>query len=521
MKQIVVIGAALTSFMPAYSQTRVLGWHGDIFRTGWYRTEQTLTPQNVNATSFGKLFTLPADGKVDAQPLYVPALSIAGGTHNVIYVATEHGTVYAYDADTPGDPLWQQSMLQSGETPSDDRNCSQVVPEIGITATPVIDLAVGPNGTMYVIAMSKDNQGNYFHRLHALDITTGAEQFGGPVEVQATYPGSGDNSSNGTVIFDPKQYKERPGLAISNGTVVTSWGSHCDFRPYTGWVITYDEQTLAQRSVLNVTPNGSFGGIWQSGAAPAVDGLGNIFLVVGNGTFDMALDANGFPSQRNFGNAYLKISNNGSLAVEDYFTMSNTAEMSSVDQDFGSGGAMVLVVAKDSAGKLRQLAVAAGKDARVFVIDRNNMGKFNPSSNGIFQELPNLLDGGEFGSPAYYRQNVFFGAVGDSIKCFGFVEGQFQLKSSTANRFGYPGTTPSISSNGSSNAILWALENTNPAILHAYDPMDLSTEFYNSNQAGSRDQFGQGNKFVTPVIANGKVYAATTSGVGVFGLLGP
>ncbi len=255
--------AALFCLLPgAVFATDVLTWHNDGARTGQNLEERVLTPASVNSTNFGKLFDIPADGKVDAQPLIVTGLTIPDkGTHNVVFIATEHDTLYACDADD-GSVLWKVSVLGAGETPSDDRGCSQVTPEIGITSTPVIDRAAAPNGIIYLVAMSRDGAGNYFQRLHALDLTTGAEMLGGPVDVAATYPGTGDNSSNGLVIFDPKQYKERAGLVLDNGVVYLHWSSHCDHRPYTGWVMGYDATTLAQVSVLNLTPNGTHGAVW-------------------------------------------------------------------------------------------------------------------------------------------------------------------------------------------------------------------------------------------------------------------
>src|SRR5690349_11259342 len=245
--------------------TDVLTYHNDNGRTGQTLHEAILTVANVNSTHFGKLRVLPTDGKVDAQPLYAAGVSIPGrGLHNLLFVATEHDTVYAFDADGT-DIFWQVSMLTNNEVPSDSRNCDQVVPEIGITATPAIDRGLGPNGTMFVVAMSTDGSGHYFQRLHALDLATGADRLP-PATVAATYPGTGDNSSNGVVVFDPAQYKERPGLLLLNGVVYTAWSSHCDFEPYTGWIMSYDERTLAQVSVLNITPNGGEGAIWMSGA---------------------------------------------------------------------------------------------------------------------------------------------------------------------------------------------------------------------------------------------------------------
>src|SRR5579864_2038151 len=333
-------------------QTSVLTWHNDSARTGQNLAETILTPANVNQSMFGKLFVMNVDGKVDAQPLYVPSVTIpAQAIHNVLYVVTEHDSAYAFDADN-GAQLWKVSALASGETSSDDRGCGQVTPEIGITGTPAIDLQAGPHGTMYMIAMSKDGSGNYHQRLHALDITTGAEQFGGPMEVMATFPGNGAENT-----FDAQVHKARPGLLVSNGVVYTSWGSHCDAGSYAGWVIGYNETTLAQTSVLNVAPNGNDNGIWMAGAGPAADANGNLFLLTGNGTFDTTLNGGGFPNKGDYGNAFVKISTSGgTLSVADYFTMSNTVSESNADEDLGSGGAMVLLQVNDAQGRPRSLA---------------------------------------------------------------------------------------------------------------------------------------------------------------------
>jgi hypothetical protein len=503
----------------------VLTYHNDNQRTGRNLRETMLTLTNVNSTTFGKLFVIATDGKVDAQPLYLPNVTIpANGTHNILFVASEHDTVYGFDADS-GSPLWHVTMLKTAETPSDDRGCGQVTPEIGVTSTPVIDLTAGVHGTIYVVAMSKDASGNYHQRLHALDITSGAEQFGGPVDIAAKYPGSGDNSQSGFVIFDPKQYKERAGLLLLNHIVYTSWSSHCDFRPYTGWIISYNGKTLAQKSVVNVTPNGNEGSIWEAGGGPAADSAGDIYFLDANGTFDTTLDSNGFPANGDYGNAIMKLSTkNGKLAVADYFNMYNTVSESNVDEDLGSGGAMVVPNIRDSSGAVHHLAVGAGKDANIYLVNRDNMGKFNPNNNSqIYQEVTGGLAGSVFSMPAFSNNRIYYGAVGDRIKAFAF-NGSALLNSTPAsqtnNTFPYPGATPSISGSTAANTILWAAENTSPAVLHAYNAKNLAVELYNSNQAaGGRDHFGSGNKFITPTIANGKVYVGTTNGVGVFGLL--
>ena len=500
----------------------VLTYHNDNARTGQALNETILTPSNVNSTQFGKLFQITVDGKVDAQPLYASQVTIPSqGTQNVLYVATENDSVYAFDADN-GSQLWQVSVLPAGETPSDDRGCSQVSPEIGITATPVIDRSSGPNGTIYAVAMSKDSSSAYHQRLHALDMTSGAEEFGGPQEVQATFPGTGDNSNGTNVIFDPAQYKERPGLLLLNNVIYTSWSSHCDHAPYTAWIIAYNETTLNQVNVLDLTPNGHEGALWMSGAGLAADSAGNIYPLMANGTFDTALNNNGFPSLGDYGNAIVKLSTaNEGLAVADYFTMTNTVAESDVDEDLGSGGLLVLPDMTDANGVTRHLAVGAGKDQTLYLADRDNMGKFNPNADNIYQEIPSALPGGIYSMPAYFNGRLYYGPVSFNLLAFQFSNAKLQTTpvSSTSTTFAYPGATPGVSANGTSNAIVWATENTNPARLHAYDAVNLSNELYNSNQAGTRDQFGAGNKFITPTIANGKVYVGTTNGVGAFGLL--
>jgi hypothetical protein len=509
---------------PATTFNGVLTFHNNVQRTGLNSNETTLTLTNVNSTTFGKLFVINTDGLVDAQPLYKPSVTIQGSTHNVLYVATENDTVYGFDADT-GATLWQVTMLLSGESPSDNRGCSQVTPIIGVTSTPVIAPNVGPNGTMYVVAMSKDSSGNYYQRLHALDITTGAEQFGGPVTIQAQYPGTGDGSNGTDVIFAAAQYKERAALLLLGNTVYLSFSSHCDYRPYTGWLMGYNAKTLAQTEVIDVTPNGNEGSIWGAGNGPAADSGDNIYFLDANGTFDTTLNSSGFPANGDYGNSFMKISTaNKTLTVADYFAMYNTVNESDADEDLGSGGAMVIPTFKDSGGNTHDLAVGAGKDQNIYLVNRDNMGKFNPSNdNAIYQEISGQLSGQVFSSPAFFKNRVYYGAVGDSIKSFQFLSNgllQTTPTSSSSHTFGYPGATPSISASGTSNAIVWVTENTSPAVLHAYNAANLSLELYNSTQAANgRDNFGNGNKFITPTIANGKVYVGTTSGVGVLGLL--
>lgn len=501
----------------------VVTYHNDNARTGQNLHETILTTSNVNWSSFGKLFAAPVDGIIDAEPLYLSSVPIPGkGTHNVVYAVTENDSVYAFDADA-GTLLWQVSLLGGGEVPSDDHNCGQISPQIGITSTPVIDRSSGTNGTIYVVAMSK-NSSSYFQRLHALDITTGQEEFGGPTAVVAKYPGTGDNSHHGYVIFDPAQYAERQGLLLLNHVIYTGWTSHCDQRPYTGWLIGYSESTLQQTSVLNLTPNGDEGSIWQAGAGMAASG-NNIFLLDANGTFDTTLNTKGFPKKGDYGNAFVNISTStGKFKVADYFNMYNTVQESNADEDLGSGGTMVLPPMKDSQGKIRFLAIGAGKDENIYIVDRTNMGKFNPNNdNAIYQEIDGALGGGVWSMPAYFNRNIYFGPQSNNLMQFRFSQAKLStspISQSTA-LFGFPGSTPSVSANNASNGIVWAIEHRNPDVLHAYDATNLAKELYNSTQAPrSRDQFGVASHFGTPMIVNGKVYVGTTNSVVVFGLLG-
>jgi Immunoglobulin domain len=510
------LSVASGSSMPA--GTDVTTYKNDLSRTGQNLSETTLTPTNVASATFGLLRTLKVDGKVDAQPLYLSQLKTATGSFNTVFAATEHDSVYAFDSDS-GAVIWQVSLLGSGETTSDNRTCSQVTPEIGVTSTPVIDRNAGAHGTLFVVAMSKDAGSNYHQRLHALDVTTGIELLGGPVEVAATFPASG----GGTATFQAGDYEERAALLLLNGTIYTSWTSHCDYAPYAGWIIAYAESSLARSAVLNVAANSSHGpAIWMAGGGPAVDSAGNIYLLTANGAFETTLDANGFPNKQDYGNSFLKISNAGAgLAVLDYFTMFNEVSESSADQDLGSGGGMLLPDMMDSTNTVRHLMVGAGKDSNIYVVDRDSMGKFNANSNNNYQTLSNALPGGIWSTPAYFNGTIYYGDVSGNLKAFKITSAKLVATptSQTATQFGFPGTAPSVSANGATNAIVWANENNNPAVLHAYDATNLGHELYNSGQMGNRDTFGTGNKFITPTVADGKVFVGTTNSVGVFGLL--
>jgi hypothetical protein len=510
---------AVLTVTAAAAGTDVVTYKYDAMRTGQNLTESTLTPSNVTSATFGLLRNLMVDGLVDAQPLYLSKFTVAGASRNVVYIATEHDSVYAFDADT-GALIWQASLIAAGETTSDDRSCGQVSPEIGITSTPVIDRNAGAHGAIYLVAMTKDASSGYHQRLHALDITTGQEMASSPTEISATF---------GATTFAPGQYKERAALLLNNGTIYTSWASHCDLGSYGGWIIAFSESSLAITGALNVAMGASGSGyasqgpsIWMSGGGPAADASGNVYVLTANGRFETSL-IGGFPSGGDYGNSFVKISTSrATLAVADYFAMSGEVSESSNDTDLGSVGIMLLPDLTDANGIVRQLAVGAGKDGNLYVVDRNNMGKFTSVGNNIWQELGSVLGGGVWSTPAYFSNTVYYGPQGGSLLAFSVTNALLSgaPTSQSATQFGYPGAFPVVSANATANAIVWAIENTSPAVLHAYPAVNLATELYNSNQAsGGRDHFGAGNKYIAPVVADAKVFAATTNSVAVFGLL--
>jgi uncharacterized protein (TIGR03437 family) len=502
------------------AQVSVNTYRNNLARSGENLAETTLTPANVNPAQFGKLFNRPVDGQLYAQPLYAPSVAIAGkGVHNVVFVATQHDSVYAFDADSNTGanepPLWQVSLVNAaaGETTAgiaDVLNCLTIVPELGITSTPVIDPSTN---TLYVVAMTKrDNQ--IFHRLHALDITSGAERPDSPVLIAASVPGTGDrslSSNSNTVTFDAYFYKNRAGLLLLNGVVYTAWTSHCDSRTYHGWIIAYDARSLRQVAVFNATPNGYRGSFWMGGAAPAADADGNIYAISGNGRFD----AGG----QNFGDSVIKLSSPG-LAVVDYFTPFNQLYLDDTDIDLGSSGAVLL---PDMAGSLAHphLLVSAGKEGRIYLLDRDRLGHFQPDADSqIIQSIEGAV-GAAFGGPAYFNGTLYFSASYDKLKAFA-VSGAHvatpPLSQSTLT-FDYPGAVPAVSANGSSNGIVWVLESDYGGTLHAYDASNLANELYNSQMNITRDRIGSFVRFSVPTIANGRVYAGTADALVVFGLL--
>jgi hypothetical protein len=520
--------------------TDILTNRGDNSRTGLNGSETVLTPSFVSSPSFGLVYNNPVDGQVYAQPLYVSNQLIivngqSQGTHNVLYVATEHDSLYAFDADT-GVLYWQTSLLPTGESPVQASviGSSDLVPEIGITATPVIDKSAGPNGTIFVVAFSTNGSGAYFNRLHAIDLATGHDQLGiGPVLINPA-PVIGTSPFN---TFNATRQRGRSGLLLLNGIIYTSWGSYGDIPPYSGWIIAYYENSLSQAAVFDSNPNGSppssdlpdgsGNGIWQDGTAPAVDSNNNIYFLTGNGPFDTNLTG-GFPSNSDYGDSALKLLT-PSLSVSDYFTPFDQQTLAAGDTDLGSGAAVVLPDISDTTGTIHHFLVAAGKDSRLYLLDRDNLGKFNSGGDLIYQELPTgTLPGGTWSSATYFNNSVYLGSTvetpgsqGNSIQQLQFdftnpTKPLLHSVSSTGTKFAFPGATATISSNGTSSGIVWAIEQTTgPAILHAYDATNLGNELYNSSQT----QIGGAVKFAVPTVCNGKVFCGTSNSLAVFGLL--
>jgi len=529
-----VVFLGVFSYVSASAQVAVTTYHNDNARSGTNFNETILTPSNVNSTSFGKLFTNAVDGQIYAQPLYVPGVAIAGqGTHNVVFVATENDSVYAFDADsntgTNASPLWRAAFANPAQgitaVPSSDVSCGDLTPQIGITGTPVIDQS---SGTLYAVTKTAVTSGTtvrYYQQLHALDITSGAEKFGGPFTIEASVPGNCYPNHNGRVVFSALHQNQRAGLVLHNGILIVVWSSHCDNNPYTGWVMAFDASTGETLAVFNDDPDmGTVsyecrGGIWQGGAAPAVDGKSNLYLATGNGYFD-ANNSGGL----DYGDTVLKLTlTKPAFTVADYFTPYNQDTLDENDSDLGSGGVLLLPA---QPGPYPDLAVSVGKEGSIYLLNRNNMGKYNASGDSqIVQELPNAI-GGIWGMPAYFGGSVYFGGQYDSLKAFTLSNGRFAAgpASQSADAYTYPGPTPSVSANGTANGIVWALDigawsSGGPGVLHAYDAANLATELYNSAQNAARDQLGPAIKFTVPTIVNGKVYVGTGNSLAVLGLL--
>jgi hypothetical protein len=525
-----VITALLTTLLSPLTltaQVNVVTQHNDNARTGQNIAETILTPANVNVQHFGKLFSQAVDGYVYAQPLYLSNVSIPGkGTHNVVYVATEHDSIYAFDADSNtganASPLWQTSFIDPNNgittVSSNEVACGDLVPEIGVTGTPTIDATTG---TLYVVGKIKDH-GVIKQKLHALDVTNGAEKFGGPIVIKAKFPGTGDGSLRGVISFNPLRQAQRNGLLLQNGTLYVGFASHCDIGPYHGWILGYDPQTLQPKGKWLSTPDRGLGGFWGGGGGLAIDANDRLFVVTGNGIFDT--NSGG----KDYGDSIIKLAQpkQAKYLAKDYFTPYDQQRLYEQDIDLGSGGIMLL---PDQNGAHPHLLVQVGKEGTIYVVDRDHMGHFNPNNNNqIVQSLAGAV-GGVWGLPAWWNNTVYFGGIFDFVKAFSFdpVKGKLSTHSvsESSNLYGYPGPTPSISANGNSNGILWALQTENynnggSNILHAYDATNLATELYNTTQNAQRDDAGGAVKFTVPTIANGKVYVPASNRISVYGLLG-
>lgn len=511
---------ALTIVNPTNSGLDVPTWHYDVARTGQDSKESVLTPSNVTSAKFGKYGSMPMDGAVDAQPLYISGLTVGPQAHNVLYLATENNTVYALDA-ARGTQLWRTSALGANETAADNQGCSELGAKVGITATPAIDRNYGPDGAIFFVAKTKDSGGGYHQRLHALDLTTGAELSGSPVDITVM---------SGTATFDPGVFVEQAALLVNNGIVYLSWGAPCHQTTfdYSGWVMAYNEGTLEQLSVLDVTPGGSGGGVWMSGAGPAADANGNVFLITSEGTFDTTLDGNGRPSNSDYGNGYLKIqSPGGQMTVYDYFEPLNGVPGAANYADQGSGG--VMLTSGSTYGSVPPQAIGAGKDGNIYQLASagNVLGEYNGTTDKNYMTLTAALPNGATSSPAYFNGNgaFYYGGSSDVVREFTLSSSGATLATQSANTLGTAGGTPVISANGTNNPVLWVLDTTasGGAVLHAYNANNLATELYNSTQAVSggspRDAIGATSKNVVPLIANGLVYIGTQSGLAIFGPL--
>lgn len=514
--------------IPDAAATAVTTYKYDNSVTGQNTHESTLTTSNVNTSQFGKRVSFPVDGQVYAQPLFMPELTINGNVHNVVIVATENDSVYAFDAnatDPATPPLWQTSFLTNGATtptvndllPGTGYLCDDLTPNIGITGTPVIDPSTG---TLFVVAYTLEN-GQLQYRLHALDLTTGLDKPGSPTLIEASAPGNSSDSVDGIVTFDPTHERQRSALLLANGQVYIAWGSFCDVTPYHGWILSYDSQTLRQSGAFNDTPDGGLGGIWGSANALAADPTGNIYAITGNGTFD--LNSGG----RDAGDSFIKL--DSGLHLLDSFTPFNQQCLEANDDDLGSGGPLLLPNTNEIVG--------AGKEGRIYVVDRGNMGQYTPADDPcgadlsrtdidhVLQESAPQTIGPLFSTPTYWNgangEYVFFGGVSDTVKAYQLTGSQLAATptSQTAQQFSYPGGNSVVSSNGAvaGTGVLWVLDSS--ATLHAYDATDLSQELYNSSTNADRDALDSYVKFTAPIVANGEVFVGTQTSLTIYGLL--
>lgn len=527
-----------SAFVAVSDLPGVLTWHNDLARDGSNTHEFGLTKATVTTVSFGKLFSCDVDGAVYAQPLWLPGLVINGATHNIILVATAHDSVYAFDADqTPCLTLWHANLIDlahgatSGETtvPNGDVGGStDIQPEIGITGTPVISPSLS---VLYAVTKSEGPAGTFHQRLHALDLATGNEKPGGPATVSASVVGAGYDSSGATVTFNARTHHQRSGLALVNGVVYVGWASHGDADPYHGWIIGYDATSLAQVSTYNLTADGSRGGVWMGGAAPAADSANAIYLSTGNGTFDHDSDTT---PNTDLGDSVVKLTTSSRVSLSDWFSPFNQSDLEAADRDLGSSGTVLL---PDQSSGVAHLLVTGGKEGKLYLINRDSMGRYCgacSSSSGDTNTVQSFsATNALFGTPAFWQNGLYMAGLSDHLTVYNFnpSTGKFDTSpsSQSATTFSFPGATPSVSSQETANGIVWAIDSSQygppknsggPAVLHAYDATNVATELWNSSQApNNRDQAGNAVKFTVPTVSNGKVYVGTRTTVEVYGLL--
>ncbi|HEY1481772.1 MAG TPA: chitobiase/beta-hexosaminidase C-terminal domain-containing protein, partial [Candidatus Acidoferrum sp.] len=502
----------------------VFTYHNNLSRDGSNPSEYALTPSNVSSTTFGKLFSCTVDGAIYAQPLWVANLTVGGVNHNVVIVATQHDSLYAFDADvntSPCTPLWHVSLIDAAHGGSSSESTvpsgttgnlvgsgfGDITPEVGVTGTPVIDPT---SHTLYVVSKSVITSGpTFYQRLHAIDLTTGNEKTGSPITIAGTYPGTGDGGTKTT--FSPRQQNQRPGLALVNGVVYIAWASHEDTVPYYGWVMGYNASNLSQAAVLNISPNVGHGGIWMGGAAPSADSSNNLYLITGNANFDAT---NTTAPNNDYGDSFLKLTSG--LAVSQYFTPSDQSTDNSNDNDFGAGGAAILV--DQPTGPVQHLVIGGGKDGYLYLLNRDAMGGLGDSN--AWQRFN--FGYGIFDTGAFWNDTFYMAGINGPLQAYTFntTTGKFNTAniSRSSATFAFPGSTPSVSSSGTTNGIVWALNNGNyctsqspgcgAAVLHAYDATNLATELWNSTM-GTANTAGNAVKFTVPTVANGKVYVGT------------
>jgi hypothetical protein len=517
----------------ARGQVNVLTYHNDVARTGQNTNETVLTPANVNTNSFGKLFDCPVDGQIFAQPLIVSGMTLPGqGAANVVFVATMHNSVYAFNADT-GALIWNANFGTSAVTPNNDFGnrygaYHDTRPEVGIIGTPAIDVAAG---TIYFDAFTHEGS-SYVHRIHALNMTNGVEQPYSPKVVAAAVPGIGVGSSGGVLAFDPMANGlQRCALTLAAGVVYVNYTGFADTNPYHGWILGFNATNLQQLTnrIFVTTPNSTIaawggnageGGLWMGGNGLLVDSATNLYFEVGNGPFNA--DSGG----TEYGDSFVRLSSVGGLSVADYFTPFDQATLAANDTDLGSGGPVLLPDVVGSTSHPHLIA-GSGKSGTIYLLDRDNMGHYNSSNNTQIVQASVSAIGGSFGTPAYFNKTIYYQANGDRLKAFAVTNGAMSStaihRSSTS--IGFPGATPSVSANGTNSAIVWVLDNsanssgtpTGPAILHAYNAYNLTNEFYNSSQTGARDLPGWAVKTAVPTIANGKVFVGAAGALSVYG----